>query len=243
MPRLDLVVYDIMGGKKRKRNKGRAITPTPEKDKAGLQTPAPTPTIAGSRFGALTAEDDQWIRELSITLSEYEKEEVGPVKEDEAADRLQAWVFRTLADTDEEEGDDRESLAFLRSLPSGRELGSGSEGRRAMAAPAARLFAPVFNYKAAYETATEETDRLRGEVAELRTSCTLLRQGRDLAVAAAEAATASCVEFETDLAEAHGAWQRKLDGFLLTLVTVTASDMQWHSKFQERVDEEVKRHC
>ena len=39
----------------------------------------------------------------------------------------------------------------------------------------------------------------------------------------------------------HGAWQRKLDGFQLTLDTITASDMQWHSKFQERVDEEVKR--
>ena len=34
---------------------------------------------------------------------------------------------------------------------------------------------------------------------------------------------------------------RKLDGFQLTLDTVTASDQWWHSKFQERVDEEVKR--
>ena len=57
---------------------------------------------------------------------------------------------------------------------------------------------------------------------------------------AAEAATAKCVLLETELAEAHAAWQRKLDGFQLTLNTVTASDMQWHSKFQERVDEEGK---
>ena len=110
-----------------------------------------------------------------------------------------------------------------------------------MAAPAARLFAPVFNYKAAYDTATEEAGRLREEVAELRESCALLRQGRDLAVVAAEAAAARCVELETELTESHGAWQRKLDGFQLTLDTVTASSQRWHLEFQVRVDEEVKR--
>ena len=70
-----------MGGKERKSNKVRAVTPTPEKEKTGLQTPAPTPAIAGSRFGALTAEDDQRMMEMSITLSEDEEEEGGPVKE------------------------------------------------------------------------------------------------------------------------------------------------------------------
>ena len=230
-----------MGGKKRKSNKGRAVTPTPEKEKTGLQTPAPTPAVAGSRFGALTAEDDQRMRELSIALSEDEEEEEEPVKEDVAADRVGAWMFRTLADRVEGEGDGEEDLAFLRRLPSGRVLGSGSGGRRAEAATEARLFAPVFNYRAAYNTATGVADRLREEVAELRASCALLRQGRDLNVVAAEAAAARCVELETELAESPGAWQRKLDGFQLTLDTVTASSQRWHSEFQERVDEEVKR--
>ena len=89
-----------MGGKKRKSNKGRAVTPTPEKEKTGLRTPAPTPAIAGSRFGALMAEDDQRMRELSITLSEDEEEHCGPVKEDRDADRVQARMSRTLAGTD-----------------------------------------------------------------------------------------------------------------------------------------------
>ena len=132
-------------------------------------------------------------------------------------------MFRMLAGKDEGEGDDEEDFAFLRRLPSGGILGSGSGGHRAEAAAAARLFAPVFNYRAAYNTGTEEADRLREEVVELRASCALLRQGRDLAVVAADAAAARCVELEADLTESHGTWQRKLDGFQLTLDTVTAS--------------------
>ena len=159
-----------MGGKKRKSNKGRAVTPTPEKEKTELQTPTPTPAIAGSRFGALITEDDQRMRELSITLCEDEDEEDGQVKEDRDADRVQAWMSRTLAGTDGEEDDDEEALAFLRSLPSGRVLASGPKGRGAVAAPEARPFAPVFNYRVAYETGTEEADRLHKEVAELRAS-------------------------------------------------------------------------
>ena len=57
----------------------------------------------------------------------------------------------------------------------------------------------------------------------------------------AEAAAARCVELEVELTESHGAWQRKLDGFQLTLDTVIASGQRWHLEFQERVDEEVKR--
>ena len=147
-----------MGGKKRKSNKGRAVTLTPEKEKTGLQTPAPTPAIAGTRFGALTAEDDQRMREMSIALSEDEEEEDEPVKADRDVDRVKAWMSRMLAGTDGEEDDDEEALAFPRSLPSGGVLGSGSGGRGAAAAPAGRLFAPVFNYKAAYNTVTEEAD-------------------------------------------------------------------------------------
>ena len=150
---------------------------------------------------------------MSITPSENEEVEGGLVKEDRGADHVKAWVSRTLAGMDGEEDDDEEALAFLWFLPSAGVLGSGSGGHGAATAPAARLFAPVFNYKAAYNTATEEVDQLRQEVAELKVSCTLLRQGRDLAVVAAEAATARCIELETDLAEAHGAWQRKLDEF------------------------------
>ena len=194
-----------MGGKKRKSNKGKAVTPTPEKEKTGLQTPAPTPAVAGSKFGALTAEDEQRMRELSITLSEDEEVEEEPVKEDVEADPVGAWMFCTLACRDVGEGDDEEDFDFLRRLPSGGVLGSGSKERGAAAATEARLFAPVFNYKAAYNRATKEADQLRQEVAELRVSCTSLRQGRDLAIVAAKAAMDRCVELETDLAEAYGA--------------------------------------
>ena len=57
---------------------------------------------------------------------------------------------------------------------------------------------------------------------------------------AAKAATARCVELEMELTESHGAWQRKLDAFQLTLDTVTALGQRWHSELQERVDEELR---
>ena len=71
-------------------------------------------------------------------------------------DRVKAWLLRILTGRGEGEDDEGEGLDFLRPLPSRGVLGSGSGGRRAVAAPAARLFAPVINYKAAYNTATEE---------------------------------------------------------------------------------------
>lgn len=49
-----------------------AVTPTLEKEKTGLKTPTPTPTIAESSFVALTAENGQRMRELSIEISEDE---------------------------------------------------------------------------------------------------------------------------------------------------------------------------
>ena len=98
------------------------------------------------------------MRELSITLSEDEEEEDGPVKEDSWVVRTKAWISRTLAGMDEGKDDDKKALAFLQSLPCGGVLGSASKGRGAVAAPAAQLFAPIFNYKTVYTTATEEAD-------------------------------------------------------------------------------------
>ena len=95
-----------MGGKKRKSNKDTAVTTTPEKKKTGLQTPTLTTAIAGSRFGALTAEDNQQMRELSITISKDGEEEEVPVKEDGDRDRMGAWLSCMLAGKYEEEDDD-----------------------------------------------------------------------------------------------------------------------------------------
>ena len=41
---------------------------------------------------------------------------------------------------------------------------------------------------------------------ELRVSYALLRQGRELAVVAAEATTAKCIDLEVELTESHGDW-------------------------------------
>ena len=69
-----------------------------------------------------------------------------------------------------------------------------------------------------------------------------LRECRDLAVVAAEAATAKTVELceqLTAVTESVGFWQRKADGLRLGFDTLGAENIQWTTRFQEEVDAAV----
>ena len=116
---------DEMGGggkKKRKSNSGKGVPPMPEEEKKKevnryevlgearqLLSPSPTPSAAGSRFGAVGDEEKDRVDNMAIIVSEDEGDKVDPVvKPDSKAPKftinLPPSTFRSSADKELIEG-------------------------------------------------------------------------------------------------------------------------------------------
>ena len=110
------------GKKKRKNNSGEGVPPTPEEQKKKevnryevlgearqLLSPSPTPSAAGSRFGAMGGEEKNRVDNMPIIVSEDEGDKVDPVvKPDSKAPKfvisLPPSTFRSSADKELIEG-------------------------------------------------------------------------------------------------------------------------------------------
>ena len=104
------------GKKKRKSNSGKRVPPTPEEQRKKevnrygvlgearqLLSPSPTPSAAGSRFGAMGDEKKNTVDNMAIVVSEDEGDKVDPVvKPDPKAPKfmisLPPSTFRSSAD-------------------------------------------------------------------------------------------------------------------------------------------------